>query len=793
MRPVFAFLICFSLLLPGLAAAKAVAGLDKMPHYPGLFDLWWDADKGRVLMEVDNFDKDFLYLVTLPNGIGSNDIGLDRGQLGTERVVYFLRAGPKVLMIARNLEYRANTRNPAEQRAVEQAFAQSVLASFTVEGERNRGVIVDITPLLVSDAYQISARLQSVNEGRFSLNASLSSPDPTTLKSFERNSLAEAWLTYVGEQPGSELESVVPDPTHVTVKTRHHFVALPEEPLAARAYHPQAGYFSVAYRDYAVALDQAIEQRLLVRHRLQKKEPSAAVSEPVAPIVYYVDAGAPEPIRSALVEGASWWNQAFAAAGYKNAFQVKVLPADADPLDLRYNTIQWVHRSTRGWSYGSSIVDPRSGEILKGHVSLGSLRVRQDMLIAEALTSPFGADGDQGQAVQAMALARLRQLSAHEVGHTLGLAHNFFASANNDASVMDYPHPKLSLDSSGQVSLANAYATGIGAWDKLAIAYGYSDFASGTDEAEALAAIINKADAQGLRFISDPDVRGPATAHAGAHLWDNGPDVLAEFDNLMQVRRAALAHFSDNALRPGQAMGDLELTLVPLYLLHRYQAEAVAKLIGGVDYDYALHDAEQTAVRQVPVAQQKAALAALIASLRPSELTLRSELLPLLHPPAYGYSRTREAFQHLTANAFDSAAPARAAAQLVVGMLLDSRRAERLLQQTQLNSNQLGLFEALHEIGLGLVLPANGADSGSDQITLAVAWVTLRELQRLAVDPAASDSAKAATLAELTRLQKQLKRGDQAQMLAAEIKRFLAAPSAGMIPGKVVVPPGSPI
>ena len=414
-----------------ILAATAPLSFAQTKHHQGLFDLWWDAEQGQVHMAIPEFDKEYLYLVSLPNGLGSNDIGLDRGKLGTEYVVTFKRVGPKVLMIATNTQYRASSDNPAEVRAVEEAFATSVLASFDIVPRKHNTPVVDITPLLLSDAYAIAPRLAERGQGNFRLAPELSAAIGSSLRSFEKNALAEAWLTFSSNAPGKEVISVTPDPTKATVKVRHHFVALPEEPIERRAFHPQAGYFYVPYRDYAASLDRPIEQRLLVRHRLEKKDPTQAQSEALEPLVYYVDAGAPEPIRSALIEGAQWWNDAFTAAGFNNAFRVEVLPEDADPLDLRYNTIQWVHRSTRGWSYGASIVDPRSGEILKGHVSLGSLRVRQDMLIAQALTSPFGPDGDQGEAAQQMALARLRQLSAHEVGHTLGLAHNFFTSAKD--------------------------------------------------------------------------------------------------------------------------------------------------------------------------------------------------------------------------------------------------------------------------------------------------------------------------------------------------------------------------
>ncbi|BFM09287.1 zinc-dependent metalloprotease [Halioxenophilus aromaticivorans] len=758
-------------------------------HHKGLFDLWWDTEQGKVHMAIPEFDKEYLYLVSLPNGLGSNDIGLDRGKLGTEYVVTFKRVGPKVLMMASNTQYRANSENPAEARAVEEAFAASVLARFDIVPRKHNTPVVDITPLLLSDAYAIAPRLAERGQGNFSFAADLSAAIGSSLRSFEKNALAEAWLTFTSSKPGDEVTSVTPDPTKATVKVRHHFVALPEQPLARREFHPQSGYFYVPYRDYAASLDAPIEQRLLVRHRLEKKDPSQAQSEAVEPLVYYVDAGAPEPIRSALIEGAQWWNDAFTAAGFNNAFRVEVLPEDADPLDLRYNTIQWVHRSTRGWSYGASIVDPRSGEILKGHVSLGSLRVRQDMLIAQALTSPFGPDGDKGEAAQQMALARLRQLSAHEVGHTLGLAHNFFTSAKDDASVMDYPHPNLRLND-GKVDLSQAYASGIGEWDKLAITYGYAQNADAEKLAETLQNTLLQADSLGLRFITDADVRGPATAHAGAHLWDNGADPIQAFENLLQVRQAGLKQFSRYAIRPNQPLGDLETTLVPLYLLHRYQAEAVAKQIGGVDFDYALNNPSDKA-KVIPRLTQKSALQVLIASLSPQQLTLPNSVVETLLPPAYGYQRTRESFEHRTANSFDQLAPARAATQLIVGMILEPGRAQRLWQQTLQDSAQLSLKDALYDLSEQLIAPINSASSG--KVAIETAWITLREMQRLAVSTKVSDPVRAQTLMALNQLSQSLSRSGNAREMAKTLKAFLEQPSEALIPAPVVVPPGSPI
>ena len=782
--------LAISVLLPSAALADRATELKGAVAIDGFLPLWWDADQGRVLADISRFEQDMLYLVSLPTGVGSNDIGLDRGQLSETRVVYFRRSGPKVLLVQRNLGFRATSDNPDERRAVREAFAESVLAGLKVLASDGESALVDMTPLLIGDAYGVALRLAELEEGTFAVDANRSAADPAMLKSFPQNTLMESWVTLAGTKPGAQVSSVVPSADSLTVKTRHEFIQLPDNQFPLRTYHPRSGLWSVSYRDYAAGLDESVAKHLIVRHRLEKKDPLAAVSEAVEPLVYYVDRGAPEPVRSALVEGASWWNQAFEAAGFRNAFQVKILPEGADPLDIRYNVIQWVHRSTRGWSYGWGIIDPRTGEILKGHVSLGSLRVRQDMLIAQGLTAPFGADGDGGAAAQEMALARLRQLSAHEVGHTLGLAHNFAASAKADASVMDYPHPNVSLAADGSIDLAGAYDRDIGEWDKLAINYGYRVYANDEAEKAGLAATLNEAQEAGLRFISDPEVRGPTTAHAGAHLWDNGADVLERFNQLRDVRRTAMSRFSPDVIRPGRPLATLEEALVPTYLLHRFQAEAVTKLIGGVDYSYALRGDADATITVVPASQQREALAELLSALAPTELTLPAELLPSLLPPSYGDVRSREYFTHRTANQFDQAAPARALAQLITQMVLEPGRLQRVQQQANLDSGQLSVEDLLNQYVEALIIPAGTRDA--NLITTEVAWVALRELQRLAVSDA-PDPIAMASRNRLSGLTRQLRRGPQAEQMREEIRRFLEEPEEESLPARITIPPGSPI
>lgn len=517
-------------------------------------------------------------------------------------------------------------------------------------------------------------------------------------KSFPKNIEFDIWLTFKGEPKGEMIRSVVPNPGFITVAQHHSFIALPEAAYEKRDFDPRSGSYPYSYYDYASPVQEPIVKRYITRHRLKKKDPSAERSEAIAPIIYYLDNGTPEPVRTALLEGARWWNQAFEANGYQNAFQVKILPDDADPLDVRYNVIQWVHRSTRGWSYGNSVIDPRTGEILKGHVSLGSLRIRQDFLIAQALSNtPFSERDDNDSVMLELALARIRQLSAHEVGHTLGFAHNFAASTNSRASVMDYPHPKIELDGN-QIDFSNAYDSGIGQWDKVSVAYSYSDFQEGTDERAALNSILETAYEMGLQYMSDQDARPRGGAHAKAHLWDNGASPSEELNRVLAVRERAIENFSIDNIRANEPRAVLEDVFVPLYLFHRYQTEAAVKLIGGLDYHYSVKGDNLPDHSMVSRKEQEEALKAVLRTLDASVVAIPVEKLSLFPPRAIGYGRTRESFKGYTGTAFDPIGAAQTAADLSLALILHPERASRLIQQKSLSSNQLGLQEVIDMI-----------------------------------------------------------------------------------------------
>ncbi|MDB2331371.1 zinc-dependent metalloprotease [Alteromonas sp.] len=645
----------------------------------GMIPVYYDETEDTVYLAIPRDNPEYLFQSSLPHGVGSNDIGLDRGQLGDTRLVTFERYGNKLMLKQLNTRYRAESGSAAEQKSIDEAFADSVLAGFTVVANDDNAVLIDYTPYLLSDIHGISSRLSNTKQGTFSPDASRSGVYLPRTKSFERNTELEALVTFKGSKPGNYLSQVTPDGESLSVHLHHSFVALPEDGFQPRVYHPYSGFWKFSYYDYSTPITAPTEQRFITRHRLAKKTPHSTISEPVEPIIYYLDPGIPEPVMSSLKEGASWWNQAFEAAGYKNAFQVKVLPDDADPMDVNYNVIQWVHRATRGWSYGSSVVDPRTGEILKGHVTLGSLRVRQDYLIALGLTSPFTTGNTDTTVQQTMALDRIKQLSAHEVGHTLGIAHNFAASENNMASVMDYPHPIISLVD-GKVSVKNAYDKGIGAWDKHAVTYGYQDFSQNADEAEELNKIIISGRNAGLDFKSDPDTRSSRHASANGHMWENGTDPLDAFDQLSAIRETALQHIGLNTLPANASLSSLENALVPVYLLHRFQLEAVAKQVGGLVYEYERKGDYTTPKGQQFVAPQvqQRAMQQLIKASTADYLSMPESVLALIPPPAYGDDITREHFNGKMGLMLDPVSAAASAADYALSLLLHPERLNRL-------------------------------------------------------------------------------------------------------------------
>ena len=681
-----------------LIVSVSAQTVENKVNFSGFFDFHYQLSTDQIFLDVDKIDYEFLYVPSLSSGIGSNDIGLDRGQLGRERIVKFIKRGNKLLLIEPNLYYRSSSNNPNEIKSIEQAFAKSILYGFDIVSQVNNVFTIDFTPFLMEDRHGVGERLKRTGQGNYSVNKSSSAIELSNTKSFPNNIEFESLLTFTGKPDGAWIQSVAPDSNNVTVIQHHSFVKLPDGDYNPRSFDPRSGAISISYMDYSTPIDEKILKKNIIRHRLEKKFPENDMSEAIEPIIYYLDPGTPEPIRTALIDGAMWWNDAFESIGFIDAFQVKILPENVDPMDCRYNVIQWVHRSTRGWSYGSNVSDPRTGEIIKGHVSLGSLRVRQDYLIAQSLIeNPFLAQNKDK--VLEMSLARIRQLSAHEVGHTLGFAHNFSSSTKQRSSVMDYPHPLIKIKDD-KINLDDAYAFGIGEWDKISVAYSYSEFRENQNEKTELNKILDKSYDDGYRFITDYDARAKGGAHVNAHLWDNSEDVTAGLDEIIKIREKAINNFSEKNISKGSTYSELEDAFVPIYFLHRYQTEAVVKLIGGLDYNYAVVGDGQLVVNTLDKQTQLNALQSVLRTLDEDFLIIPAEKLKLFPPRAYGFPRTRESFKSLMGVAFDPISAASTSSDITLSLLLNHERLNRIILQSSMNTGISidHIFEALFKL-----------------------------------------------------------------------------------------------
>ncbi|MGE3275194.1 MAG: zinc-dependent metalloprotease [Vicinamibacterales bacterium] len=807
---------------PAPTIEDRTSGMRKMDGY---FPMYWEERTGSLFLEIPRLDTDVLYILGLSAGLGSNDIGLDRGEGGGTRIVRFQRVGPKVLMVQPNMTFRSSSPNPLEVKSVEDSFAKSVLWGFTVAAETGDRLLVDATEFILRDNFGAANALKP---GNYRVDRTRSALFLPNTKNFPKNTEIDVTLTFVNEATGGRggggagptqgppqigaggtatggrgggifsgsVSSVTPTADAATVRQHLSFVELPDNGYTPRLADPRSGFGGMQYQDYSVPLAESMAKRFIRRHRLIKKDPTAAVSDPVEPIRYWVDSGAPKDIQQALIEGASWWRQAFEAAGFSNAFFVDVLPADADPMDVRYNTINWVHRSTRGWSSGGSVTDPRTGEILKGTVTLGSLRGRQDYLIFEGLLSPYETGTERPSVLYETALARIRQLSAHEVGHTLGLGHNYYDSSKGWISVMDYPHPLESLRPDGTIDLSNAYQARIGDWDKVTINYGYRQFPSGTDEAAALKKILDDAWAQDIRYMTNQDT----DIHPKVEQWSNGVDQADELMRLLKVRRAALDRMGTKTIRLGEPTATVEEALVPIFMYHRYAVESAASMVAGQDYIYAMRGDGRTPFTWVTAAEQKKALEALAASIKPSELTVPKAVLDQITPRPPGFGMHRELFARTTGDGFDPLSPGTTAADVTIGFVLQTDRAARMVAQHALDPSLPGLGEVIDSL-TAATFDAPAASPYEEEVRRAAERVLVDRVMWLA-GGAPNGQVRAVASLKLQKLGDRLRgesgKGelDEAQhtLLAADIKRFLERPAeAAQMKVAPDAPPGAPI
>ena len=760
--------------------------------FQGFMDFTYNNDSGKIILNIEELDKEFLYINSLSRGIGNNDLGLDRGQLGNSRIVYFTKRGNKILLIQPNMQYVSNSSNQLENKAVEEAFARSVLFGFEILEETNNSYKVDLTPFLINDAHGVISRLRNSNSGTYSLNKSMSAIDLDRTKAFPKNIEFDVLLTFTGNPSGNLVRSVTPTPSNLTVNQHHSFVELPDDKYQKRKFDPRSGSNPFIVYDYSTPIDEKLEQRFIVRHRLNKKFPDKELSEPIEPIIYYIDNGTPEPIKTALIEGGNWWNQAFESAGYKNAFRIEVLPEDADPMDVRYNLIQWIHRSTRGWSYGASVIDPRTGEIIKGQVSLGSLRVRQDyMILSGLIDNPLTPENKS--LIKETALDRIRQLSAHEIGHTLGFAHNYISSANSRSSVMDYPHPKIDLID-GSISINDAYSKDIGPWDIVSVKYAYSDLSNQQDGSKELNKILEDAIKDGLYFLSDSDSRPVGSANPYSHLWDNGSMPYEELEKLLEIRKIALNNLDLENINYGESYDRIEDILVPIYMLHRYQIEATAKAIGGLDYLYFVKDSNNEEVKFVDKDLQKKSLESLLNVLSPENLVLPNNLINILTPRSFRNPRTRENFISKTGVTFDYINASSSVINHTMTFLLNPERINRINQQNMFGSEILTLDNYLNTISNSIFInkKMNNYESSVNNNTSSL---FLDHLFMSFNNKNTDDLSKSIILSNIKSLLKKLKSKSTVynDFLVNKINAFITNPDKYVPVSKTKIPDGSPI
>ncbi len=790
-------------------AGEVGEGSDVEVH-EGLLTMQFDRKAGKVWLELPGDLEEgevlgsFLYIEGLVAGLGSNPVGLDRGRIGSTRVVSVRRQGNKLLFVEPNLRYRALTEDDWQVRATEESFASSVLWAGEIESKGvGGGHHVDFTGFLVRDSHGVVSILKEADQGSFALDESRSAIDFNACHLFPENVEMEVLLTYTSDEPGREVTRTAPTPESFSLVQHHSLIRLPDDGYRPRRFDPRAASYEVLFSDYAAALDEPVDKRWIARHRLEKSDPAAVSSPVLEPIVYYVDRAIPEPVRSAVLDGVSWWAEAFEKAGFQDAFRVEVLPEGIHPFDARYNIVQWVHRSTRGWSYGGGVIDPRTGEIVKGHVRLGSLRVRQDRLLFEGLagTDKTGT-GSADDPVQ-LALARIRQLASHEVGHTLGLAHNFAASTyGGRASVMDYPAPLVRPIGDDGLDFSDAYGVGVGGWDLFSIRYAYGQFAPGADEDAELDRLIAEALAANLVFLTDQDARPAGAAQPLANLWDNGSDPVAQLREEMEVRRIGIQRFGPANVQHGTPLALLHEVFVPLYFHHRYQVTATVKMLGGVNYRNAVRGDGQPPALPIPASEQRRALDALLETLTPEALDIPESVLQVLMPRPAGYGRNREMLAGATDPMFDALGAAGTAADMTVAAMVQSERAARMVDQHRRNPTLPDFSEVLEAI-VGSAF-AEGAESGRlAAIQRRVQEVVVGRLIELARNPGASGAVRAQSDWQLGQLLDHLESqegsatpdGVQAAYLSLMIRRHQnpAAETVVSPPAAPPLPPGDPI
>lgn len=683
---------------PATIAGKTT-GMEKRD---GFIPIYLDTKQGKIFLELPQDSLRALMFFSLATGLGSNPIGLDRGSGAGENIARFDRNGDHVLVVFENWSYRSSAAdNPAHIRTVNEAFPPSTVASLPLIADERGRLLVDATDFFIRDWADVAGTLAQNNEGSYSVAKDRSSIFRPYTKAFPSNTEVDASLTFATNgRPGQTINSIVPNGQAFTLREHTSILPLPDAGYKPRVLDTRVGYFGIVFKDYAQPIQQPLEQRWIERHRLERVNPADPNSPIRNPLIYYVDRGIPEPIRTASLQGARWWIEAFDRAGLKGAIKVEDLPEGADPMDARYNVIQWENRNERGWSVGGALADPRTGEIIKAMARMDSHRARTDYNLYAGL---MGADA--AAADTAFVLARVRQVTAHEMGHTLGLSHNYIASTYERGSVMDYPPPRVRLDQNGNIDLSAAYARGPGDYDVWAIRWGYGIFQD--HEQDSLAAIIREGLQKGYLFLSDADARPDFASDPRVNLWDDAANPLEFLAHQTAVRRVAISRFGERNIRVGEPVALLQERFVPVYLMHRFAINSVAKTIGGMEYANAVRGDGVTATNPIPGAEQRKALAALVAELQSSELAIPDTVVKLLGPRPFSYSPYVELFSSRTRPTFDELGAARTLAQMIVDAVLQRERVARVVQAPLRDASALTLGETIE------ALAANWKSSGA--------------------------------------------------------------------------------
>ncbi|MEO8194631.1 MAG: zinc-dependent metalloprotease [Gemmatimonadales bacterium] len=663
------------------------AGMEKKD---GFIPIYLDNKQGKILLEIPRDSMRVLMFVGLATGLGSNPIGLDRGAGGDNYVARFDRNGDRVLVVFENWNYRSSaSNNPAHVRTIAESFPPSTPGSLPIVAEQGGRILVDATDFLMRDWNDVGGTLTRSDEGTYSVARDRSSVYRPYTRAFPENSEIDIALTFATQaRPGGTVASIVPDGKSFTLRQHISLLLLPDGTYRPRVLDPRMGFFGITFKDYAQPIQNPLDVRWISRHRLERVNPNDANSPIKNPLVYYIDRGIPEPVRSATREGVSWWIEAFDRAGLKGAFKVEDLPEGVDPMDARYNVVQWENRNERGWSIGGSLGDPRTGEILKAQARMDSHRARTDYNLYAGL---MGADA--AAADTAFVLARVRQVSAHEVGHTLGLAHNYIASTYERGSVMDYPPPRVRMKD-GRIDIGSAYDVGPGEYDVLSIHWGYGIFPPGSEQ-DSLNAIVRDGLRRGLLFLSDNDARPDFASDPRTNLWDDASTANEFLQHQMAVRRAAISSFGLRNIRVGEPVALLQERFVPVYLMHRFAINSLSKTIGGMEYSNAIRGDGMQATTPIDGATQRRALAMLLNALNPAELAIPDTVLSLLGPRPFSYGPYVELFGTRTRPAFDELGAARTLAQMVVDAVLQRERAARLVQFASRGESPLTLGETI--------------------------------------------------------------------------------------------------